>query len=190
MGSAELGTVWMGFNAKGRFNVLGNLRVIDCPGGSSTWNDPGLAFGPTDKKAVERSARPVRIAGGMGTVWTVHDVRFWSCRINGVPDNSAWTLSTICTGISSSPLDDPHASHFIAAADDLGSLHPTRVENFDVLYFACSAASGRWSAPVVIDDSRKLACAQMGSVNGKLGLGYRNRRAKGTLAVSSDFGNS
>jgi len=184
----DLGTVWIGFNAKGRFNALGNLRVVNRVGGGNAWTDPGLVFGPTDKQAVERSARPVRVPGGMGMVWTVHEVTYWSRRANGLPDNSPWSQATIYTGIPVNQIEDPYSSHFNVTADDSGGVHLISVENFDVLYFRYSGDTDSWSAPRVIDDTRKVAYAQMGLVNGKLGVGYSVQRAKGTLAVSGDLG--
>lgn len=186
----DLGTVWIGFNAKGRFNALGNLRVINRVGGGNVWTDPGLVFGPTDKQAVERSARPVRIPGGIGMVWTVHEVTYWSKRANGLPDNSPWSQSTIYTGVPAGQIDDPYASHFNVTADDSGGLHLISVENFDVLYFRYSSASDSWSAPQIIDDTRKVAYAQMGLVNGRLGTAYSVQRAKGTLTLSGDLGST
>jgi hypothetical protein len=187
-----LGTVWVGFLAKtpAKLNSVGTIRVVNRVGGGNVWTDPNLSFGPTDNQAVERSARPVAIPGGMGMVWSVHEVTYWSMRSNSLPDNSAWTQATIYTGIPTSQVDDPYASHFNVTTDDQGGVHMISIENYDVLYFRYSAAGDSWSAPRVIDDSRKVAYAQMGMINGKLGIGYSVQRGSGTLAVSTDLGDT
>lgn len=186
----DLGTVWMGFNAKGRFNGLGNLRLVNRVGGGNVWTDPNLVFGPTDKKAVERSARPVRLPGGVGMVWTVHEVTYWSRRSNGMPDNSLWSQLTLYTGLPATQIEDPYASHFNVTTDDTGGVHLISVEEYDVLYFKYANSTDSWTAPTVVDDGRKVAYAQMGLFNGKLAVGYSVQRSKGTLALSPDLGST
>ena len=186
----SMGTVWVGFLAKSlrRANAVGNIRVVNRVGGGTLWTDPGLTFGPTDNQAVERSARPVVVPGGMGMVWTVHNVTYWSLRDNALPDNSAWSTATIYTGVSESTSSDPYASHFNVTTDDQGSVHLISIENYDVLYFSYSALTGQWSAPQVVDDSRKVAYAQMGLVNGKLAVAFSVQRGKGGLAIANPPG--
>ena len=188
----SIGTIWVGFLAKSlrRVNAVGNIRVVNRVGGGTLWTDPGLAFGPTDSQAVERSARPVAIPGGMGMVWTVHEVTYWSSRSDALPDNSAWTTSTVYTGIQESGGKDPYASHFNVTTDDQGGVHLVSIENYDVLYFRYLPSTDQWSAPLVVDDSRKVAYAQMGLINGKLGVGFSVQRGKGSLAISSALGDS
>lgn len=184
----ELGTIWVGFLAKKAHGAaVGNIRVVNRVGGSTVWTDPNLTFGPTDGKAVERSARPVAIPGGMGMVWTVHEVTYWSRRANALPDNSAWSSLTVYTGIPGK-VDDPYASHFNVVTDDAGNVHLISIENFDILYFRYPAATGQWTAPFVLDDSRKVAYAQISVVNGKLATAFSVQRGKGSVTVSSDGG--
>lgn len=183
----DLGTVWCGFLASSRSNSNSNLRVINRVGGGTVWTDPGLVFGPTDRGA-QRSARLQRIPGGMGMVWTVREVTSWSLRPNGLPDNSAWQSTAIYTGVPTKPLEDPYASHFSLVADSSGTLHLITIENFDVLYFRYSLADGTWSSSRQVDDSRKVAYAQIGLTNGALGVAFSVQRGKGSLVVSPDLG--
>ncbi len=186
----EMGTIWVGFLAKTptRRHSLGNIRVVNRVGGGTTWTDPGLIFGPTDQQAVERSARPVHIPGGMGMVWTVHETTYWSTRSNALPDNSAWTTRTLFVGTPAKRIGDPYASHFNVAIDDLGGLHLITIDSNDILYFKYAPATDTWSAPQQIDDSRKVAYAQIGLVDGELGVGFSVQRGKGQLSASGDLG--
>ena len=188
----SMGTIWVGFLAKSirRANAVGNLRVVNRVGGGTLWTDPGLTFGPTDGQAVERSVRPVAIPGGMGMVWTVQEVTYWSSRANALLDNSAWTTSTLYTGIPENGRKDPYASHFNVTTDDQGGVHLISIENYDILYFRYTPATDGWSAPRVLDDSRKLAYAQIGLVNGKLGVGFSIGRSNGSVAIGSPLGDS
>jgi hypothetical protein len=188
----SMGTIWVGFLAKSfrRINAVGNLRVVNRVGGTTLWTDPGLTFGPTDGYAVERSARPVAIPGGMGMVWTVREVTYWSSRANTLPDNSAWTTSTLYTGILESSRKDPYASHFNVTTDDQGGVHLITIENHDILYFRYILSTDSWSGPRVLDDSRKVAYAQLGLVNGKLGVGFSVGRSGGSVAIGSPLGDS
>ena len=184
----DQGTVWVGFLARTRSSSAANLRVVYRAGGGNAWTDPGLTFGPSDGRAVERSARPVRIPGGMGMVWTVREVSYWSTRTNTLPPNSPWTTTVLFPGIPAKPLADPYASHFNVVTDHLGGVHFATVEDFDILYFRLDNASGKWSAPLRIDDSRKVAYAQLGISNGKLVAGFSVQRGRSALVVSVDGG--
>ena len=181
----ELGTIWVGFSAR-TARGPGNIRVINRVGGGTLWTDPNLVFGPTDQKAPERSARPVAIPGGMGMVWTAHEVTYWSQRPNGLPDNSAWQTVTIFTGVPGK-VDDPYASHFNVVAD-AARIHVITIENFDVLYLRLDLTTGQWSAPIVLDDSRKVTYAQISSANGKLAVAFSVQRGKGRMIVSGNSG--
>ncbi len=185
----DLGTVWCGFLSTSRANSnSSNLRVVNRVGGGNVWTDPNLLFGPTDRGA-QRSARLLRMPGGMGMVWTVRETTYWSLRSNGLPDNSAWSNSAIFTGLATKPIDDPYASHFSAVTDDLGTVHLITIENFDVLYFNYRLAAGAWSAvPVLLDDSRKVAYAQIGLTNGRLNVAFSVQRGKGAQVFSPDLG--
>ena len=184
----ELQTIWVGFSTrKGRGQAaVGNIRVVNRVGGGTLWTDPNLVFGPTDQKPAERSARPVAVPGGMGMVWTAHEVTYWSQRPNGLPDNSAWQTVTILTGVAGK-VDDPYASHFNVVADAAG-IHVITIENFDILYLRLDLTTGQWSAPVVLDDSRKVTYAQISSANGKLAVAFSVQRGKGRMIVSGNGG--
>ncbi len=76
----DLGTVWCAFLSTSRVNSNNsNLRVVNRVGDSNLWTDPALVFGPTDRGA-QRSARLLRMPGGMGMVWTVRETTYWSLR--------------------------------------------------------------------------------------------------------------
>ena len=42
--------------------------------------------------------------------------------------------------------------------------------------------------PVLLDNSRKVACAQIGLTNGQLNVGFSVQRRKGAQVISADLG--
>lgn len=181
----DAGVIWVGITETRAAG--GNLRVVT-RSAAGAWSDPGLIFGPTDKPAVERSARMVRVPGGMGMVWTVHAATFWARRANDAPANAPWTASLIYPGAAGKAIADPYASHFNVATDPAGGIHLITVEAYDVLYFKYDTVADTWSAPTTIDDSRKVAYAQIGIINGKLAVAFSVQRFAGSVLVSPDFG--
>ena len=181
----DLGTVWVGLcSTKG---TLGLLRVVCRPAGG-VWTDPGLSFGAKSTPAVQRSVRPVRLAGAVGMVWTNDVSTYWSTRSNSLAYGKAWTQSTIYVGSSTKAIVDPYASHFNLSTDPQGGVHLISVESYDVLYFHYDPVANQWSAPQQVDDSRNVAYAQLGVVNGKVAVAFSVQRGAGELTVSPDSG--
>lgn len=183
-----LGTVWCGFVARDRATNDVNLRLISRAVGSTTWDDPGLTFGPTDRRSIERSARPVRIPGGMGLVFTVRENTYWAARTNEMPRDGAWTVETLFTRTPVPTQSDPYASHFNVVADGFGNVHLVTNENYDVLYFKRRAESGLWTAPKQVDDARKVVYMQVGMLDDKLAVAFSVQRGRGMVVVSTDLG--
>jgi hypothetical protein len=178
----EQGGLWVGFLARNKLSNQGNLRVVYRPAGGA-WTDPGLVFGPTDNRAVERSARPVAIPGGVGMVWTVRETTYFSRHGLGEAPAAPWSTETVFVGTVDSTVADPYASHFNVVTDAAGGVHLITVENYDVLHFRWDPATLAWTGPQQVDDTRKVAYAQMGLFNGKPVVGYSVQRGKGTFEM-------
>lgn len=68
-------------------------------------------------------------------------------------------------------------------------MHLRTIENFNVLYFNYRLSAGAWSTvPVLLNDSREVAYAQIGLTNGKLNIGFSVQRGKGAQVISPDLG--
>jgi hypothetical protein len=185
-----LGTVWCAFVSRNRSTNDVNIRMVDRVGGGNVWSDPNLIFGPTDRRSIERSARPVRTPNGMGMVFTVRESTFWAFRTNGFPDNSSWSVSTVYVGTADQSWKDPYASHFGVVTDDQNNMHLVLADNYDIFYLRSTDAGNSWSAPLRVDDDRKVVYAQVGLVNGKIAVPFSAQRGKSTLMCSSDLGAS
>ncbi|MGC4080455.1 MAG: hypothetical protein QM702_26090 [Rubrivivax sp.] len=183
----EQGGQWVGFLARNKLSNQGNVRVVYRPAGGA-WTDPGLVFGPTDNRAVERSARPVAIPGGVGMVWTVRETTYFSRRGLVEAPGASWNTETVFVGSVDSSVSDPYASHFNVVADAAGGVHLITIENYDVLHFRWDPATLAWSSPRLVDDTRKVAYAQMGLFNGKPVVGYTVQRGKGTFEIGDTAG--
>jgi hypothetical protein len=186
------GTIWCAFVARERANWRKdtNIRMVNRVSGGPFWTDTGLVFGPTDDQSIERSARPVRTANGMGMVYSVRGSTFWATRTNGMPDNVPWSTSTIyVSSYPTSPKSDPYASHFSVATDASGTIHMVVADNYQVLYFRYSGA-GSWTPVVMLDTgSKKAGYPQIGVVNGKLAVAFSLHQGdKSLLLVSADNG--
>lgn len=121
--------------------------------------------------------------------WTVREATRWSLRENGSPDSSAWSTSAIFTGLPRKPINDSYASHASAVTHVFETVHLITIENFDVLFFNCRLSAGASSAgPVLLDDSRRVAYAQIGLINGKLNVAFSVQRSKGVQVFSPDLG--
>ena len=185
-----VGTVWCAFVARNRETNDTNIRVVDRVGGGTLWTDPGLVFGPTDHRSIERSARPLRTANGIGMIFTVREMTYWASRVDGLPDNSAWNTVTVFTGTPEQSFKDPYASHFSLVADAQNALHLTIVDSYDILYLRSPDGGTSWTAPVRLDDDRKAVYSQIGLANGKLAVAFSAQRGRGVLTVSADQGGS
>ncbi|MBK1689017.1 hypothetical protein [Rubrivivax gelatinosus] len=181
------GGLWVGFLARTKLSNQGNLRVVHRPAGGG-WTDPGLVFGPTDNRAVERSARPAAIPGGVGMVWTVREVTYFSRRLDGDAPGAPWSTETVHVGTVESSLADPYASHFNVVTDAAGGVHLVTVDNYDILHFRRDPQTQSWDGPRLVDDTRKVAYAQMGLFNGNPVVGYTVQRGKGTFETGDALG--
>lgn len=181
------GGLWVGFLARSKLSNQGNLRVVHRPAGGS-WTDPGLVFGPTDNRAVERSARPVAIPGGVGMVWTVREFTYFSHRLDGEAPAAPWSTETVHVGTVESSLADPYASHFNVVTDGAGGVHLVTIDNYDILHFRRDPQTQSWNGPRLVDDTRKVAYAQMGLFNGNPVVGYTVQRGKGTFEMGDALG--
>jgi hypothetical protein len=192
LGFDSTGTIWCAFVARERTDRRRqtNIRMVNRVAGGFAWTDTGLVFGPTDAQSIERSARPVRTANGMGMVYSVRESMFWATRVNGMPDNVPWTVSTIYVSPNpTSPKADPYASHFSVVTDDSSNIHLVLSDNFEILYFRWSGA-GPWSSAVAVDTGgQKAGYPQIGVANGKLALAFILHQGDGAvLLVSADQG--
>jgi len=137
-----LGTAWLAF--VGQDVATGNYAIKllrnDSQGGG--WIDTGLVFGDVDNASIERSARPVATATGMGMVYAVHEQIFWASRENGADPDAAWSSQVLFTSTSSD--NDPYASHFSVVADPQGNIHMAISDGGRVGYFRFNATSRQW----------------------------------------------
>ena len=97
-----------------------------------------------DNLSIERSARPVPTATGMGMVFAVHEQIFWASRENAWSQAQPWARQPLFT--STSDDNDPYASHFSVAADAQKNIHMAISDGGRVRYFRRDAATRAWSA--------------------------------------------
>jgi hypothetical protein len=187
---AAAGRLRCAFVARDRVTDDVNVRLIARVANTGVWSDPGLVFGPSDHRSIERSARPVRIPGGMGLVYTVRENTYWATRSDASAVDSAWTVGHLFARTPVPSYTDPYASHFGVVADTSGNVHLVTNENYNVLYFKWNAASGKWSAPKHVDDARNVVYMQVGISNGKLVIAFSVQRGRGLVVVSPDLGES
>ncbi|GAA5001958.1 hypothetical protein FNZ56_09435 [Pseudoluteimonas lycopersici] len=138
------GTIWLAF--VGQDVATGNysIRMLRNTSQAEGWVDTGFTFGAVDNLSIERSARPVATATGVGMVYAVHNQVFWASRENAWPQNQAWARQLLFT--SQSGDTDPYASHFSVAADDQHDIHMSLSDGGRVRYFRFDAATKAWSA--------------------------------------------
>lgn len=184
----ERGTTWCSFVARDRVTNDVNVRVIARVAGGATWYDPGLVFGPTDHRSIERSARPVPIPDGMAMVFTVREKTYWATRSNALSTDAAWAVNLLFAGTPVPSYQDPYASHFGVVGDPAGNVHFVINEDYDVLYLKWNAATGLWSTPKQVDDARNVVYMQVGLSNGKLVVAFSVQRGRGLVVVSPDLG--
>jgi hypothetical protein len=161
------------------------------PAGATAWVDTGVGFGPTDRRSIERSARPVRVAGGMGIVFTVREMTYWAQRSDTQALDAPWDVTTVFTGTPAFRTTDPYASHFSVNADDAGNVHLATIEENQLLHFTRDASSGLWTRPgLLLSGTKKLAYAQSCIADGRLMVAWSVQRGFGSLVESSDGGQS
>ena len=142
------GTIWLAFVGQDVGQDLANgdysIRMLRHSSPEEGWVDTGLTFGDVDRLSIERSARPVVTATGMGLVYAVHNQIFWASRENGWAFDSPWTNQLLFT--SQADDQDPYASHFSVAADVRNNTHLAFTDNKRVGYFKRDATTGQWTA--------------------------------------------
>ncbi|MFO1506737.1 MAG: hypothetical protein U1F23_06615 [Lysobacterales bacterium] len=139
------GNLWVPFVVGDLTTFDNSIRMIVQAAGSGTWTDTGLVFGTVDNASIERSARPVRIPGGMGMVFTVHDDFYWATRPDSAGLDDSWSVQPLYTRTGEGT--DPYASHFSLVADAAGNVHLATVDGGQLIYLRYDAASGTWAPP-------------------------------------------
>lgn len=187
----DTGAVWCSFAAFDRTTNDVNIRLIYRAGDSVAWADTGLIFGPTDNLSRERSARPIRIPGGMGMIYRVNQSTLWTARTNGAPYDSAWPPAlNIHEGTPQRKLSDPYASHFSTIADELDYLHLAVADDGNALYLRYTSSTGTWTTAEKLNGRRKISYLQIGLWNGQVALVFSASRGQGEVRVSNDQGST
>jgi hypothetical protein len=121
LGIDVLGAVWCAFPAELISTGVTSIRMIRRAGGG-VWSDTGTTFGAATTTDNIRSARPMRVPGGMGILFTVGEHFYWGVRVNADPVGT-WTVGG--TPIYSKPATDPdpYASHWSIARDAALNIH-------------------------------------------------------------------
>ena len=102
--------------------------------------------------------------------------------------DSKWAAYLLFTRTPVPSYQDPYASHFGAVTDPSGNVHLVTNDSYNVLYFKWNAATGLWSSPKQVDDSRNVVYMQVGLSNGKLAIAFSVQRGRGLVVVSPDMG--
>lgn len=146
----SLGTIWLGFVANETSTGNYFIKLLQRTSDAQGWVDTGMVFGAVDNLSIERSARPVMTANGMGMVYTVHQNIYWAFRNNNWPLAQAWRSQLMFT--SQSDDTDPYASHFSVVADARMNIHMVTVDGGRILYFRLAdttpnqAVNSHWTA--------------------------------------------
>ena len=138
------GTIWLAFVAQDLATGNYSIRMLRNTSREEGWVDTGFTFGDIDNLSIERSAKPVVTATGMGMVYAVHDKIYWASRENSWPLDQPWTGQVVFT--SSSGDNDPYASHFSVAADAQHNIHMSLTDGNRVGYSRYAAATGTWTS--------------------------------------------
>jgi len=187
----DTGAIWCSFSAFDRTTNDVNIRLTYRVGDNLPWADTGLIFGPTDHLSKERSARPIRIPGGMGMIYRVNQSTLWTARANGAPYDSAWPAAlNINEGTPQRKVSDPYASHFSVIADDLDYLHLAVADDGNALYLRYTSSTGIWTAAEKLNGRIKISYLQLGLSNGQVALAFSASRGQGDVLVSNDHGST
>jgi hypothetical protein len=179
---------WCGFVNADNVTFATNIRMAWRGVGAPAWTDTGLVFGQTDfvVAPVERSARPVRIAGGVGMVYTVHEKIFWGTRRDNQAPTEPWTAKLLFTGTP--PFDlDPFSSHFSLGADNQNNLHLATVEHGRLLYLRYANRTRTWSAARFLTQDVTAAYPQV-TVAGETVAILANTQTFGGVLQSTNYG--
>jgi len=183
----DAGVAWCSFALLNNANDDIHLRWIHRPT-EGTWLDTGVVVGPTDNVSRERSARPVRIPGGMGLIYRVQKSTYWTTRANSAPPAFLSEPVLIEAGSARTSRNDPYASHFSVVADDGGHLHLAILDDASVVYLRYAMLDGTWSAARRIDSDGSSSYPQIGMANGRVQLAMSLSWRGGALYLSNDYG--
>ncbi len=150
MAADAKGTIWLAFVANDVTTGNYSIRMVRNTPQQNGWRDTGFVFGAVDNASIERSARPVPTARGIGMVYTVHEKIFWASRENFWVMNSPWKRQQLFA--SQAADNDPYASHFSVAADAQHNVHMAISDGGRVRYFRFDAATRLWSAKWLSND--------------------------------------
>ena len=185
----EAGVAWCSFallnNATNDIHLRWTYRPTE-----GTWVDTGVIVGPTDNVSKERSGRPVRIPGGMGLIYRVHQSTYWTTRANSAPPTFLSEPVLIQAGSARSSRSDPYASHFGVVADDTGHLHLAILDDSSMRYLRYSMLDGTWSAPRTVDFGGASSYPQIGLANGQVQLAVSLSWRGGAVSLSNDYGDT
>jgi len=181
---------WCAFVTTDSATTATSIRLASRIVGATAWSDTGVVFGPTQFGAgpIERSARPVAIAGGVGMVYTVSDEMFWATRSDDQPVSAPWTNQILMVG-AVPPDSDPYASHFSIAADSNKNLHLAVVDNGALYYLRYNGKTRVWAAPRALTQDIRAAYPQV-TVSGDTVALLVNTQSFGGVLQSTNAGGS
>jgi hypothetical protein len=140
-----LGAMWCSYVTQNDSTLDTVLRLSCRSRPGVGWSTTGQTFGAADTLGVERAGRPVRLAGGVGMIYTWHDDIVWATRADGAAVTSAWTLTPLWRS-------DPPGSggrgewggHYSMVTDLSGNIHLVTADMGRVAYFRYLASPGMW----------------------------------------------
>lgn len=137
-------TIWLAFVATDVATGNYSIKMVRKTPEQVGWVDTGFVFGAVDNASIERSARPVATATGIGMVYTVHEKIYWASRENVWKLGTSWKRQQLFSSQASD--NDPYASHFSVAADAGRNIHVAISDGGRVGYLRFDAASRLWSS--------------------------------------------
>ena len=141
----SLGAMWCSYVTQNDSTLQTVIRLSCRSRPGVAWSNTGQTFGASDTLGIERAGRPVRIAGGVGMIYTWHDDIVWATRADGAAINGAWTSTLLWRS-------DPPGSggrgdwggHYSMVTDLTGNIHLVTVDMGRVVYFRYLASPGMW----------------------------------------------
>jgi hypothetical protein len=138
------GTIWLSFVAQDTATGNDSIKMLRNTSREEGWVDTGFTFGEVDNLSIERSAKPIATATGIGMVYAVHNQIFWASRENNWPQSQPWSRQLVFSSTSGD--NDPYASHFSIAADAQHNIHMSLTDGNRVGYSRYDAATGAWKS--------------------------------------------
>jgi hypothetical protein len=136
------GTIWLSFVAQDTATGNYSIKMLRNTSREEGWVDTGFTFGEVDNLSIERSAKPIATATGIGMVYAVHNQIFWASRENNWPQSQPWARQLVFSSTSGD--NDPYASHFSIAADAQHNIHMSLTDGNRVGYARLDAATTTW----------------------------------------------